>query len=95
MKNTILGCMAILLYIQIRILKSPLFWVGVPNIDVWSKESDMVKNDIAVLTLFWVHLWSFLLWGWIGLAIFGGIELLIVISVYVYTWIESYIKKAE
>ena len=95
MKKTLLGLTAILLYIQIRILNAPLFWKGVPNIKTWLNESKMVKNDIVILSFVWMQIWSFLLFGWIGFAIFAIIQVLIVLLVYVYTWVINYINKAE
>lgn len=95
LKNYILGILAILLYIQVRILQAPLFWRGIPNIDVWSKEKNLVKLHITMITLIWIHILSFVFFGWTGLCTVLGFEMLIAVSSFIHLAVVNYIQKAK
>jgi hypothetical protein len=71
-KNYILGILAIIFYVQIRLIRSVWINRGVPSIEYWTKEKYMVFEDMALLTFVWINLILLYFFGfWITLAIFA------------------------
>lgn len=71
MKNYILGMLAIIFYIQIRLIRSVWINRGIPSVEYWTKEKHLVFKDMALLSFVWINLILLYFFGvWITLAVF-------------------------
>lgn len=72
MKNYILGILAIIFYVQIRLIRSVWINRGVPAIEHWSSDKQLVFSDMALLSFVWVNLILLHFFGiWITFGIFA------------------------
>lgn len=74
--NSMLGVLAVIMYIQVRLLRAVQFNRGLPAVSVWSEEPYLIKKDLTLLFGVWLNFWIFYFFGfWITLIIFASIIL--------------------
>lgn len=78
--NILIGLVAIVAYIQIRIVKAPILSLGLPNLKTWVSEKEMVQKDVMLVLSFWANLSIFLLFGWFWLFMFIAFEAFILLT---------------
>ena len=89
LKYYALAIFALLVYIQIRVLKSVIIWKGLPNIGTWVTEKEIVQKDITGLIFLWINLSVFLIFGWIWFIIVLTIQLIILLAFFVAILVKS------
>lgn len=84
-----LAIFALLVYIQIRVLKSVIIWKGLPNIQTWVTEKELVQKDITGLIFLWINLSVLLIFGWFWFILGLAIQLIILVTLLVAILVKS------
>lgn len=69
MKKALLTILALLFYIQCRIVHTPIIWIGFPSLQMWMTQSEMMKRHITWLIMIWVNIILLYFFGWYYLAL--------------------------
>lgn len=78
-----LAIFAVLVYAQIRVLKSVILWKGLPNIQTWVTEKEIVQKDITGLIFLWINLTVLLIFGWFWFILALAIQLIILLTLFI------------
>ena len=84
-----LAIFALLVYIQIRVLKSVIIWKGLPNIQTWVTEKELVQKDITGLVFLWINLSVLFIFGWFWFILALAIQLIILLFLFVAILVKS------
>ena len=69
MKKALLTILALLFYIQCRIVHTPIIWIGFPSLQMWMTQSEMMKRHITWLIMIWFNALLMYFFGWYYLAL--------------------------
>ena len=85
----ILGILASLIYVQVRLILAFVLWQGIPAINVWVSEHEMVQRHTVAVLLLDLHilLFCFLPFWWVMALL--GVQFL---TVLIYTLWKRQIK---
>jgi hypothetical protein len=68
MKNALLTLIALIFYIQCRIVHTPIVWIGFPSLQMWITQGEMMKRHITWLIMLWINALFIYFFGWYYLA---------------------------
>jgi hypothetical protein len=68
MKNALLTLIALIFYIQCRIIHTPIVWIGFPSLQMWITQGEMMKRHITWLIMMWINTLFIYFFGWYYLA---------------------------
>lgn len=89
LKYYALAIFAVLVYIQIRVLKSVIIWKGLPNIQTWVTEKEIVHKDITGLIFLWINLTVLLIFGWFWFILGLIFQLIILLTLFIVVLVKS------
>ncbi len=89
LKYYALAIFAVLVYIQIRVLKSVILWKGLPNIQTWVTEKEIVQKDITGLIFLWINLSVLLIFGWFWFILALIFQLIILLTLFIVILVKS------
>ena len=68
MKKAILTIIALIFYIQCRIVHTPIIWIGFPSLQMCITLNEMMKRHITWLCMIWFNAIAIYLLNWYYLA---------------------------